>query len=88
MQTLWDGLQQLIRIVLYIVSGWFVREGWIDENTATQLIGAGIAVATGVWTIWWNRREVVTVAGATVAAKDPATPVTDTTVSQLVAAKH
>lgn len=87
MQTLWDGLQQLIRIVLYVASGWLLQKGFITDAQTELFIGGGLAVATGLWTVFWNRQQVVTVDGVTAASKDASSPVTKTTLSQIEAAK-
>lgn len=88
MQTLWDGLQQLIRIGLYVLAGWLLKKGVIDDGTVEGFVGAGVLVANGAWTVWWNRRQVVTVAGVENAAKDPVSPVTTKTLAEIEAAKR
>lgn len=83
MLTLWDSVQQIIRILLYVATGWLVQRGILDESTATALAGALLGLATGLWTFWWNRRQVVTVA----AASDPASPVSASAALEIKAAK-
>lgn len=71
MQTIWDSLQQLIRILLYLGAGALVSRGWIDEETGAALVGAGLALATAIWTYAWNRKAV-TAAGLEAAGADAA----------------
>lgn len=87
MQTLWDGLQQWIRIMLYVASGFLAREGLLDGTNAELFISGGMAIATGVWTVLWNRKEVVTVAGAQAAAADPAHAMSKSAAMEITASK-
>ena len=89
MQTLWDSGQQFIRILLYVVAGGFLREGWLDESTMDLLIGSVLGILNGAWTVYWNRREVVTVSGiqAAAAAPEEVSPVTHVTARAITAAK-
>ncbi len=67
-QTLWDSLQQIIRILLYAASGALVTAGLIDQQTGVALAGALVALINGIWTWYWNRKAV-TVAGLEAAGK-------------------
>jgi hypothetical protein len=88
LQTLWDSLQQVIRIALYAGSGALVTAGIIDQGTAVTLAGAILALLNGVWTVYWNRSQVVTVDGMAAAAKNPAIPVSGATSLEIKAAKR
>lgn len=68
MQTMWDSVQQVIRILLYAGAGALVTAGVIDESTGTALAGALLGVINGLWTWYWNRKAV-TVAGLEAAGK-------------------
>ncbi len=75
LQTLWDSLQQVIRIALYSGAGALVSAGYIDEQTSLQLAGAVLTLITIAWTVYWNRKQVLTVDGIKAASIDPASPV-------------
>lgn len=83
----WDAAQQLLRIAFYIGGGVLVTKGWISKEQLAEIIGYALIAINGLWTIWWNRKQVVTVAGVAAAAQDPTSPVTATTVSTIEAAK-
>lgn len=68
LQTMWDSIQQIVRILLYAGAGALVTAGLIDESTGTALAGALLGVVNGVWTWYWNRKAV-TVAGLEAAGK-------------------
>lgn len=68
LQTVWDSLQQIIRILLYAASGALVTAGLIDQQTGIALAGALVALINGIWTWYWNRKAV-TVAGLEKAGK-------------------
>ena len=63
LQTIWDASQQVIRILLYAVSGGLVTKGIIDTETSVAFVGAAMGLLNGVWTWYWNRRNVATVGG-------------------------
>jgi hypothetical protein len=75
LQTLWDSLQQVIRIALYAGAGALVSAGVVDEATSLQLAGAALALITGIWTAYWNRKQVMTVDGLEAASKSASSPV-------------
>ena len=68
LQTMWDSIQQIIRILLYAGAGALVTAGIIDQATGVALAGAVLGVINGVWTWYWNRKAV-TVAGLDAAGK-------------------
>lgn len=88
LQTVWDSLQQVIRILLYLGGSALVTRGLIDDATSNQLVGAALIVINAGWTIYWNRRQVMTVDGMTAASKDPNIPVSGATVVEIKAAKR
>lgn len=63
MQTYWDSIQQIIRILLYAAAGALVQRGVIDGETGTALAGALLGVINGAWTFYWNKKAVATVPG-------------------------
>lgn len=87
LQTIWDSLQQIIRIALYAGAGALVTAGVLDQSTSLQLAAAVLAVVNGLWTVYWNRRQVVTVDGIAAAAKNPNLPVSGATSIEIKAAK-
>lgn len=66
--TLWDALQQIIRIGLYIGGSALVTAGYIDEATSAKVIGLIVLALNAGWTWYWNRRSVATVGGLASAA--------------------
>jgi hypothetical protein len=68
LQTMWDSIQQIIRILLYAGAGALVTAGIIDQATGVALAGAVLGVINGVWTWYWNRKAV-TVKGLEAAGK-------------------
>ena len=68
LQTVWDSLQQIIRIALYAAAGSLVTAGIIDQATSLALAGAVLGLINGIWTYYWNRKAV-TVAGLDAANK-------------------
>lgn len=88
LQTVWDALQQIIRIGLYAGAGALVTAGILDQSTSLQLAAAALALINGLWTVYWNRRQVMTVDGMTAASKNPAIPVSGATVVEIKAAKR
>lgn len=88
LQTFGDAIQQIVRIVLYAGAGALVTAGYIDQATSLQLAGAVLTILTGSWTVWWNRRQVVTVDGIKKAVKNPNIPVSGATATEIKAAKR
>ena len=75
LQTIWDSLQQVIRIALYSGAGALVSAGYLDEQTSLQLAGAVLTLITIAWTVYWNRQQVLTVDGIKAASVNPNSPV-------------
>jgi membrane protein DedA with SNARE-associated domain len=53
----WDQLQQLIRIVIYAVVGYFFGEAVAQGEVAQGAIAGVIAVANFVWTYIWDKKR-------------------------------
>jgi hypothetical protein len=79
LQTMWDSIQQIIRILLYAGAGALVTAGIIDQATGVALAGAALGVINGLWTWYWNRMAV-TVAGLEAAGASHAAVVVETAV--------
>lgn len=54
----WDTVQQLLRILLQFGSGVLISKGVLTEEMAVTLTGGLISVASVIWWIVWNKKEV------------------------------
>ncbi|MDH0911773.1 hypothetical protein N5C66_21230 [Rhizobium pusense] len=54
----WNTAQQLLRILLQFGSGVLISKGVLTEEMAVTLTGGLISVASVVWWIAWNKKEV------------------------------
>lgn len=54
---MWDTLQQLIRIIMQIISGYLIARGVLDEANAVALSGAVLSLANIAWWAYWNRKR-------------------------------
>ena len=54
----WNTVQQLLRILLQFGSGVLISKGVLTEEMAVTLTGGLISVASVVWWIAWNKKEV------------------------------
>lgn len=54
----WNTIQQLLRILLQFGSGVLISKGVLAEEMAVTLTGGLISVASIVWWIVWNKKEV------------------------------
>lgn len=54
----WNTAQQLLRILLQFGSGVLISKGVLTEEMAVTLTGSLISVASVVWWIAWNKKEV------------------------------
>lgn len=61
--TVWDKIQQVIRIAMYFISGFAVERGIGSEELWLQITGGIVAIGAAAWTILWNRNNVATTAG-------------------------
>lgn len=54
----WTTIQQILRILGFVVAGVLFGIGWIDEDTFMQLIsGTGAAVLLAWWAVFNQRIE-------------------------------
>lgn len=56
--SVWDTIQQVIRIAMQFIGGWLVSKGILTEELAVQLTGGVISVIGVVWWIIWNKKQV------------------------------
>ncbi|WP_313078360.1 Pam3-gp28 family putative phage holin [Agrobacterium pusense] len=54
----WNTVQQLLRILLQLGSGFLISKGVLTEEMAVTLTGGLISVASVIWWIVWNKKEV------------------------------
>ncbi|WP_170979834.1 hypothetical protein [Agrobacterium sp. LC34] len=54
----WNTVQQLLRILLQFGSGVLISKGVLTEEMAVTLTGGVISVASVVWWVVWNKKEV------------------------------
>lgn len=54
---MWDSIQQIVRIVMQVLAGFLVGQGFITESMTETVIGAGVSVAALVWWIFWERHR-------------------------------
>lgn len=48
----------IVRAVLAGVGGYLVAQGYIDQGTSDELIGAGVVIAVSIWSIW-NKKKLI-----------------------------
>ncbi len=53
----WDSIQQIVRIVMYSVSGWLMNMGWPEDMTVALTGAVTGLVAIGWWLFWDRNRE-------------------------------
>ncbi len=53
----WDTVQQLVRIILQVVAGWLLSQGWITAEMQTTLVGAMVSVFGIAWWALWERNR-------------------------------
>ena len=56
----WQSIQQLLRIILYAVGGYFLGEGVTQGEAFTQAVGGFLAVASFIWWLVWERHRPAT----------------------------
>ncbi|MDH0114594.1 hypothetical protein N7379_08870 [Rhizobium pusense] len=54
----WNTVQQLLRILLQFGSGVLISKGVLTEEMAVTLTGGVISVASVVWWVVWNKKEM------------------------------
>lgn len=53
----WESIQQVLRIVLYAVGGYFLGEGVTQGEMFTQAVGGVLAVGSFIWWAVWERNR-------------------------------
>ncbi len=51
----WSQVAGLVRHILTFGGGWLVAQGWVDEATMMELVGAAVTLFGLVWS--WNAPE-------------------------------
>lgn len=51
----WDSVQQVVRIILYALGGYFFGEGVTDSSWFQQAVGGVLAVGSFAWWMIWDR---------------------------------
>jgi hypothetical protein len=54
----WDTIQQLIRIIMQVVSGMLVGKGIITEDLGVALIGGVLSLSQVAWWAFWQRTRL------------------------------
>lgn len=54
----WDSIQQVVRIILYAVVGYFFGDAVASGEAAQAAIAGVIGVLNFIWTYVWNARRV------------------------------
>lgn len=52
-----DQLQQIIRIILFAIAGYFLGEGAVETEVVQGAIGGVIAIVTFVWWKVWDGKR-------------------------------
>ena len=55
----WDTIQQLVRIIMQVVSGFLVGKGYMDADMGIALTGGVISLANVAWWVLWQRHRTV-----------------------------
>lgn len=48
----WETVSGLVRHALTFLGGFVVAQGWVDEATMTELVGALMTIIGTVWSVW------------------------------------
>ena len=51
----------IVRIVTTLLGGYLAQKGLATEAETESLVGAGVVVATGIWSIWAKRKAIAKV---------------------------
>jgi hypothetical protein len=51
----WDTVQQLVRILLQLLAGYLVGQGWITADMGTTLVGSAVSLGGILWWALWQR---------------------------------
>ncbi len=57
----------IVRIVTTLLGGYLAQKGLATEAETEGLVGAGVVVATGIWSIWAKRKALAKVPAAAAA---------------------
>jgi len=52
----WDTIQQFLRIVMQVVSGYLVGQGFLTDEMMVTLTGGVISLANVAWWFFWHRK--------------------------------
>ena len=52
----WDDIQQVVRILAFMVAGFLGERGGLDPANIETLGGAFLALASVAWWFFWNRK--------------------------------
>lgn len=47
----WDQVQQLVRIILYAIGGYFLGDGVVQGEAFQGAVGGVLSVGSFIW--WW-----------------------------------
>lgn len=53
----WDSIQQVLRIVLYAVGGYFLGDAVTEGEAFQAAVGGVLAVGAFVWWLAWQRQR-------------------------------
>lgn len=53
----WEDIQQVVRILAFMVAGFLGERGGLDPANVETLGGALLAIASVVWWWFWNRNK-------------------------------
>jgi hypothetical protein len=56
----------IVRIATTLLGGYLAQKGLVSEAETEGLVGAGVVVATGIWSIWSKRKALAKVPPAAV----------------------
>lgn len=54
----WNTIQQLVRIIMQVISGMLVTRGIMTEEIAVTLTGAVLSISQVAWWFIWNKNVV------------------------------
>lgn len=52
-----EAIGGIVRAVLAALGGYLVGKGYFDQAAVNELVGAGVVIATGVWSVL-NKRKL------------------------------
>jgi hypothetical protein len=48
----WEPVKNVLMVVLGAAGGWTVQRGWVDNGTATQVVGAIVTILGAGFGVW------------------------------------